>query len=433
MGYTRLLPFRDERGLWRGSGRLQYVQELKRDAREPILLHKGSHATTLLLRYIHEKLLGHSGGAGHLLSRLQVRFWLPNARAIAFRLLQKCISCRKRLARPRRPPEGPLPILRIPTESTHAFDVTAVDCAGPFMVRRGRAHESHYMLLFTCCQLRAVRIEWLASLGVDSFLLALTRASSRGVNPHTILSDNGGNFESANKLLRALWKSMPQDELEMKKPEIHWRFNPPYASHYGGVFERLIGAAKQALYHSIPAHHTLYLEDLITAFAVVEGVLNSRPLAYVTTDAKDPQALTPNHFLYGAASLPLALPAEGATLARKWDFLRSINTAFLKQFIGLVRPHLQLAHRLRSGGRDLKEGDIVVFFLPSSTRKWPLARVQEVYPGKDGRVRTLLLKVPQLRGESKDYHRSEDKLFKRDVGDVALILPADSEPPIKCV
>ena len=229
LGYTRLVPFQDASGLWRGSGRLRLCPVLPQDAREPILLPPKHPASILLLRHLHEKVLQHTGGVNHLLSRLHARFWLPRARATAFAMLQRCVPCRRQRPRPRRPPEGLLPDFRMPPLRGDyvAFGVTAVDCAGPFRVKRGRSYETYYMLLFTCCQIRAVRIEYLSNLSVDAFMLALTRASARGVNPHTILSDNGGNFDGANRLLRTLWKNLPQEELEERNPKINWRFNPP--------------------------------------------------------------------------------------------------------------------------------------------------------------------------------------------------------------
>ena len=419
LGFFRLRPFRDGGGIWRGEGRLRHHKHLPPDVREPVLLTRGHPLARLLLLHYHEQVLRHAGGVSHVLARFHARYWLPNARAFAFSLLKACVACKRRMARPQRPPEGPLPLFRLPPTSGQpvAFGVTAVDCAGPFRVKRGRAYETYYLLLITCCHVRAVRLECLSDLSVDAFLLALTRATARGVQPHTILSDNGGNFDGANRLLRALWAAMPQEELEERKPEIKWRFNPPYASHYGGVFERLIKAAKEALYHVLPSHLSLTLEELLTAFAVVEGVLNTRPLAYTSTDGRDFAPLTPNHFLYGSASEALLLLPDGGALAKRWSGLQKMVRVFLRRFHQEVRPHLQLSQRLRGADRDLTEGDVVVFFQPSSDRKWPLARVIAIYPGSDGRVRTV------------DLRTAAGREFRRDVGEVAVLFPADQQLP----
>ena len=135
--------------------------------------------------------------------------------------------------------------------------------------------------------------------------------------------------------------------------------------------------------------------------------------------------LTPNHFLYGAASEPLLHLGESSSLAKRWSLLQKITQAFLTRFHHEIRPHLQLASKTNQNGQDLKVGDVVVFFLPSSDRKWPLAVVEETFPGKDDRVRTLKLRLPQVRGAGAAYVRGEDKHFLRDVGEVALLLPAE--------
>ncbi len=421
-GFIRLTPFRDEEGLWRGRGRLSLAPSLPRDTREPFLLPRNHLAAALLLTHLHRDVLAHSGGVSYLLARFQNRFWMPAARQFAFSLLSKCVSCRKRRSRPARPPPGQLPEFRLPDpgKEVRPFAVTAVDCAGPFRVKRGRSFESHYLLLITCCSLRAVRLEWLSDLTVDAFLLALTRATSRGVHPHTILSDNGGNFVAANRLLQQLWKSMPKRELQSKAPHIQWCFNPPYASHYGGVFERLIRAAKESLCHVLPSQMSLSLEQLLTSFAVVEAILNARPLAYVSSDPADPAPLTPNHFLHGSGSVPLHFPEASSSLARRWSSLQQWTEAFRKCFAKQVRPHLQLATKKRSAHTDLKEGDVVTFYLPSSPQGWQLARIERVFPGPDGRVRTVELRLPT----SGLAAAGEGRLLRRDVGSIALLLPA---------
>ena len=421
-GFVRLTPFLDESGVWRGRGRISLAESLPRDSREPILLPRNHPAAALIVQHLHRDVLSHAGGVSYLLARFHMRYWMPAARQFAFSLLSNCVLCRRRKARPSRPPPGQLPQFRLPEpgRDAHPFAVAAVDCAGPFKVKRGRSYENYYLLLITCCSLRAVRLELLSDLTVDAFLLALTRATSRGVNPHTILSDNGGNFVSANRLLSQLWQALPQQELQRRAPQIQWRFNPPYASHYGGVFERLIRAAKEALYHVLPSHLSLSLEQLHTSFTVVEAILNARPLAYVSTDPLDPTPITPNHFLYGSASVPLHFPEAHTSLARRWSSLQQWTSAFRAMFAKQARPHLQLATKTRSGGRDLQEGDVVTFYLPSAPNGWLLAQISKTFPGPDGRVRTVQLRLPHERNLAGEAH-----MLKRDVGSVALLLPAE--------
>ncbi len=191
----------------------------------------------------------------------------------------------------------------------------------------------------------------------------------------------------------------------------------------------MVAAAKQALHHAIPPDHALTFEQLITAFAEVEAVLNARPLAYVSGDPQDLAPLTPNHFLYGAASQPivqlLSTPTQ-FSCTRKWNELKAIVAQLHRRFQKEIVPHYRLTHSHGENVRDLAVGDVVTFFLPSAGTKWPLAVVDEVYPGRDGRVRTVRIKQPQLAPDL-PYIRRADKHFVRDVGHVALLLPARSD------
>ncbi len=305
-----------------------------------------------------------------------------------------------------------------------------MDCAGPFQVKRGRAIELHYLLLLTCCKTRAVRLELLTALSLDAFLMAFTRATERGVRPSILLTDNGTNFQAAHQLQGVLWSTLQaeQEVLGEKLPSIKWRFNPSYASHWGGVFERLIGATKRALYHALPSSSLSTLEQLQTAFAVVEGALNSRPLAYHSGRAEELTALTPNHFLYGSASRPVYVVPDGrrSHLARRWLDVQQAGDVFWERLQKEIRPWLQSCTQSHRGRyTNLCVDDVVVFLHPQARGRWPLGRIGAVFPGKDGQVRTVDVILPQCR-EGREYFRLSDKVLRRDVSSVALLLPANS-------
>ena len=435
LGMTALAPFLDEEGLVRGRGRLSAAAALPRDVREPILLPRAHPLTVLLLRHAHEEEQKHAGGTAAALNSFLARFWTPRPRSQMYKLVRDCVACRRRLARPQRPPQAPLPKLRLPEEGGPvAFATTAFDCAGPYRVKRARSYEQHYLLLATCCHTRAVRMEALSDLSVDAFLMAFTRLSARGVNPTTVLTDNGGNFVAANRLLAELGKKLESEGVEARRPEVRWIFNPPFASHFGGVFERLIGAAKAALYHALPSHFSLSLEQLQTAFAEVEGLLNTRPLAYVGGEGAEMAALTPNHFLAGSASVPVIAapwPRFAGGLAKRWEMVHKALEVFRRRFATEVLVHLRQATQARGAGRDLQVGDVVVFLLPSAHRKWPLALVHRTFPGRDGRVRVIDLWTPQTGGGEKlpppPITASSDTGTRGAVGKEPISAPSDKK------
>ena len=66
--------------------------------------------------------------------------------------------------------------------------------------------------------------------------------TSRRELPVEVISDNGTNFEAADRELRELFKLIDKNEIKksMSNQHIKWRFKPPGASHFGGFFEALI-------------------------------------------------------------------------------------------------------------------------------------------------------------------------------------------------
>ena len=119
--------------------------------------------------------------------------------------------------------------------------------------------------------------------------------------PKEIISDNGTNFVGANKELLEITGQLVKDtnlkSLVIDKG-IKWTFNPPYAPHFGGVFETMTKAAKRAVM-AILGNADVTDEELMTAFTGAEALINSRPLTYQSADPEDDIPLTPNHLIHG--------------------------------------------------------------------------------------------------------------------------------------
>ena len=139
-------------------------------------------------------------------------------------------------------------------------------------------------------------------IGLRFLLKAFCRIANRRGLPEEMLSDNGTNFVGANEELCGLIKQMTKDgkvNEYLVKQGVKWTFNPPYAPHFGGVFETMIKAAKRAII-AILGNADVTDEKLMTAFTGAESFLNSRPLTYYqSANPEDTTPLTPNHFLQG--------------------------------------------------------------------------------------------------------------------------------------
>ena len=141
-------------------------------------------------------------------------------------------------------------------DASTAFTNIGVDHFGPFTVKIGRRKEKRWCCLFTCLTVRAVHIEVVHKLDTDSCLNAILRFIARTGKPSTIISDNvtdfvGGEREFADYV--AAWNE-ERIEKHLIQQEIRWKFNPPAAPHFGGVWERLVRSCKKAMYEEQISH-----------------------------------------------------------------------------------------------------------------------------------------------------------------------------------
>ena len=81
------------------------------------------------------------------------------------------------MGKPYQAPE-PLPLPKMHVTEAPPFIVTGVDFTGALYIRDGKEEEKVYICLFTCAATRAVHLEVVIDLTVDTFLLASHRFSS---------------------------------------------------------------------------------------------------------------------------------------------------------------------------------------------------------------------------------------------------------------
>jgi len=224
-------------GLLRVGGRLNYA-DIPEESKHPIILPRKSHVTTLIIRYTHEQ-LGHAG-RGHVLAKLLERYWIVRANSAVRQLISSCVSCRRIKATPQDQKMADLPEDRV--TPAPPFTYVGVDYFGPYVTKEGRKERKTYGALFTCVVSRAVYTEVAHSLETDCFLNVLRRFIARHGPVREIRSDNGTNFVGAKRELRQAVNEMDHEEITEKlgQQQIDWKFNPPAASHMGGVWERQI-------------------------------------------------------------------------------------------------------------------------------------------------------------------------------------------------
>ena len=159
----------------------------------------------------------------------------------------KCVNCRKCRAQTIAPVMADLPEERL--DASTAFTNVGVDYFAPFIVKIGRRNEKRWCCLFTCLTMRAVHIEVVPKLDTDSCLNAIMRFIARRGKPITIISDNGTNFVGAKREFAEYVAAGNKEGIEehLIQRAMRWKFNPPAAPHFGGVWERLVRSCKKAM------------------------------------------------------------------------------------------------------------------------------------------------------------------------------------------
>ena len=114
-----------------------------------------------------------------------------------------------------------------------------------------------------------------------------------------IRSDRGSNFTRADKELKEVVQGWNEHKINnfCGQKKIEWIFNPPSASHIGGVWERMIRSVRQIL-KALLKEQLVSDEVLSTVIAETVNILNSSPLTPNSDSPLDEQPLSPNHLLH---------------------------------------------------------------------------------------------------------------------------------------
>jgi hypothetical protein len=180
----------------------------------------------------------------------------------------------------------------------------------------------------------------------------------------------------------------------------------------GGIWERMVQSVKKALY-AVLKEQAPKDEVLLTLMAEAEHIVNSRPITFVSSDA---EALTPNHFLIGTSS-GLQSPGEfveaDLCLRRRWRVSQRLTDNFWRRWMREYITTLNKRSKWFQRKKLICVGDVTFLADEDSPRNtWPLGRIVNLHPGKDGQVRVADIKT--IRGT---YRRPVSKLIPLDVLD----------------
>ena len=248
----------------------------------------------------------------------------------------------------------------------------------------------------------ASTIEKLDDLTTDSFINCFVRFVSRRGQPELVRSDNGTNLVGAQAELARSFRQLNRDAIiqAARRREIEWVFNPPLASHHGGLWERMIRTIRRVLYAILHNSDRLSDDVLATVFCDVENIINSRPITKCSDDIGDNEPLTPNHLLVlkGNYSFPWTNPRDGNLYQRKWRHVQHFVNLFWKRWLKEYLPELQNRQKWQNVMPNVRVGDVVLMIDENAPRNsWPMGRVCDVTSGRDGLVRSVVVATKSAR------------------------------------
>lgn len=390
--------FFDENKLIRVGGRLKNSQ-FNYDKKYPLLIQSNHIVTKLLFEYMHKKLM--HAGPQLLLASIRENYWPIGGRCLAKAVYRKCILCTRMRGQIISPLMGNLPAQRLEPGGYPFEEAVGTDYAGPIMAasRQGRGCRlvKVYIILFVCFSTKAVHLELVGDLTSNNFLSTLRRFVSRRGKPKHIYSDNGTSFVGAyNEIGKFLKSNCNAFSSTLANEDINFHFIPPYAPHFGGLWEAGIKSVKYHLKRVLGNCH-LSFEELNTVLVQIEAILNSRPLTPMSSDANDFSPLTPGHFLIGRplTSLPTSdLSNHRYSYISRFQRIEQIRQHFWSRWSKEYVSELQQRGQWKTHSKPLEKDTLVLIkddHLPPL--KWRLGRILEVYPGSDGISRVADVKT----------------------------------------
>ncbi|XP_023245548.1 uncharacterized protein LOC111642949 [Copidosoma floridanum] len=365
------------------SDDLQCLRRGKRLRKTNPLVPGASSLASMVIAWAHSRVL--HGGYCVTSAYVCKRAWLLGGPWRIKAHLRRCVVCIRLRARPATQLMIPLPSSRV--SPSRAFACTGVDYAGPFHVLSARGREVRttkgYIAVFVCLATKVLHLELVGNLSAASFLGALHRFAGRRGRPGEIWSDNATCFRRADVELRDALLTAELDwglvAGSLADQGIAWKFIPPGAPHFGGLWEAAVKSTKSHLQRVMGSRHLTY-EEFSTVLVGIKMVLN-------------------RHFLVGGPLNSIVLPsppAESLDALDHWELVRGVCAQFWSRWSREYLNTLQQRSKWTTPRRNFIVSDVVVLLdatLLQSSGRWPIGRVISVHPGADGFVRAATLKT----------------------------------------
>lgn len=308
------------------------------------------------------------------------------------------------------PEFAPFPTKRI--ERSRAFENVGLFWTNLRQIRE-RKEENLGLYYVTCRTIRAVHMEIVTDMSAVTFLNALRRFVSRRGKPETtVVSDNAPAFHLVNKTIEKGWKKLIEDEevqIYCAKEGIKWIFIPQY-SPMGRRYLRTDNKNCKISTSQGNGQHILPCDDFQTLIIEIKGIINSRPLTYVSSESEPWHILRRIDFLNVDSRLGTPWEAifskkgevtdSREQLLEIWANSTNLLEDFWKQwsteYLQSLRERNQYQHKgSKAKNYRAKKGEIVLAVDESLPRSsWKLTKIIGFPKSSDSRIRTAYIQYP---------------------------------------
>ena len=212
--------------------------------------------------------------------------------------------------------------------------------------------------------------------------------------------------------------------------QIEFVFNPPTASHFGGVFERQIGTIRKVLSGLLLEQSTSLTDEcLSTLLHEVSAIINCRPLSHINLSDSCIEPLTPNHLLTQKSRIVVSPPGEFVRqdlyLSKRWRRVQYLANIFWTRWRQEYLGEINKRRKWSGVQRNMEVGDVVLICDENLVRNdWRLARVVETFTSSDNLVRSVRLQVATANLDKNGRRQTDIQFLNRPVHKLILLLEA---------
>ena len=268
----------------------------------PILLHKNSELTKLIILDLHIRLK--HAGCYSLLAELRKEFWVPHYFSVVKKILKDCVTCKRYNGRPVKLNQSPYRDFRLHPSET-PFGYVYIDYFGPYTVKQEHRKFKVWVFCITCMFTRALNLKVCVDMSVREFLRSFMLHSFDYGLPQFCVSDLGSQIVAGGNIIMDFLKD-PETQQHFEEAGVKpIKFDQYFkgCSQMGSLVEICVKLVKHLINKSIGTN-ILEFRDFEFLIGQACHLVNRRPISYKealrdSNEESVPHPITPEKLLHG--------------------------------------------------------------------------------------------------------------------------------------